>query len=477
MKKVFGIILAVMISITSVMFDFSWLNHDVKTANAEVVEQFQESELKNKVDIVDPVNLNGSLSYDSKENQSIFDYDNEKLREGKVIVPKTKNTNKDIESIYQVKEFSVSFDDSIFIWIFIPDNEIYNLSISFFSNNGEKINWFVSRANLTLWLNGAKINNFTYGWRLFEFCVSDAEMLGEVKNNLTNIEFNNFKVEYYSDEGIIVQDNNNSFAFFSIQKANKFSNFSHIVASQEYVVYKFNQEFLKDDNVYFINEEIIFTSVSKVFEYLIVGEINLKDYSNSNYFWEINIIDPNGKKTDKVFGEKYIFENIGYHSIQFKLKQFVSTGSDTIMFFSTDVYADYYVLGAFTNVDYEVDTNETKLITFNISSYFEITSDINVEVIDKSLATVTYYIEDGVCYIELTGVSEGETKISVSAEGVQPGNYEPVMFKCSTSIKVKNLSQKSTSEVILLVVLGCYGVSFIIFVVISLVKSRHISVK
>lgn len=476
MKRFLSFIFAVVLSISGVMLGFACKNNSNDLAVAAATKQFKEEDLKNKEYIVNPEALSGTLSNNSKSNLSLFDEDTETFRPGKIVVPSTTGSYKEVSSSYQVSQFSLGVDDSIFMWIFIPDDEYYNLKVSFVDNNQLEISWFINNTTLDYWIKNKVFDGTNYGWRLFEFCVSDATMNGEVANALSSINFKVLKIDYYSEDDAIVQNNDNSFAFYSIYKAASFSNYSQIVDGQDYTVYKYNDDYLREDS-YFIDEELVFSSVKDIFEYLIVGQGNLKDYPNPNCSWEIVIVDPDGEEFKKSFNEKFIFEKQGYHSIRFKLNENRGNGSVEIMFFSIDVYAEYFVLGSFTNVDYVINVDEKSLIKFKISSYFEVLDEIEVELLDKTLATTTYYVKDGVCYIEISGVKEGDTKISVSAKGQKPGTYETKVFKASTAIEIKNPNKKSASEIFLWVILGIYGVGFAIFIVISLVKARRFGVK
>ena len=92
MKKHLSFILAVIISITSVMFAFSWLFSPKVKANAESVV-FDEDNLINKVDIVDPNNMNASFFADRVENQNPFDISTKEMMTGYSVVPKVINSS------------------------------------------------------------------------------------------------------------------------------------------------------------------------------------------------------------------------------------------------------------------------------------------------------------------------------------------------------------------------------------------------
>ena len=478
MKKVFGFILAMVFSITSVMFAFSWLDNDQKANAVSSALEFDESKLKNKQDIIDPLNLNASQYLDARENMNPFDEESETMMPGYAIYPKIVGTEEEIDSFYTVKGFSLIPSESIYMWIFIPNQLNYELSIEFQTSTADNyIKWKFSTVKLGDLLDQNEKENFTYGWRLFELAVSDAEMSGEVKNSLSSQVFNIMKIKYTNFNGVFIDVNKNEFAFYHVYIADSFSNKSTIVKALHYTNYKIKENFLEMKS-FFIDEEILFVSVQDIFEYLYVGQYNLREYTNPNYTWKIVVTDPEGDTHQKTFGEKYVFDEYDTHRIEFTLTEYRVLAAATVLFVSHNVNVGIFTLGSFTNVGYEVDKGETKLITFKFSNYFTYNPEtVLVEVTNKNCASTTYYIENDTCYIKIKGLKKGKIKISVQAEGGKTGSYEAATYKCSTAVEVKDPNKKSATEVILWVILGIYAGGLTIFVVISLVKARRVSVK
>ena len=480
MKKVFGFILAIVFSITSVMFAFSWLKTDKSASAATPVLEFDESKLKNKQEIIDPLNLHASQYLDARENMNPFDEESETMMPGYAIYPKTVGNEEEINSFYIVKDFSLVPSESIYMWVFIPSKLNYELSVEFqTSSNDNYIRWTFSTTKLGNLLEQNAKDNYTYGWRLFELAVSDAEKSGEVNNSLSSHVFSVMKIKYtsYNGEGAFIDVNKNEFAFYHVYIADSFSNKSTIVKSLYYTNYKVKDSFLVMQS-FFIDEEILFSSVKDIFEYVYVGQYNLRDYANSNYTWSIIVTDSAGDAHQKTFGEKYIFEHYNTHRIEIMLTEYRTLSPAVILFVSHNVNVGIFTLGSFTNIDYEVDKNETKLITFKFASYFTYDPEtVVVDVTDKTCANTTYYIEGDTCYIKITGLKKGKIKIFVQADGGKVGSYESATYKCLTAVEIKDPNKKSASEIFLWVILGIYGGGLAIFVVISLVKARQVSVK
>lgn len=476
MKKHLSFILAVIISITSVMFAFSWLFSPKVKANAESVV-FDEDNLINKVDIVDPNNMNASFFADRVENQNPFDISTKEMMTGYSVVPKVINSSKDINSAYVVNEFSVLPDESIYMWIFIPNDYFFDLTVSIEDSASNSISWTLTRSDLIWLLDNSKMGNYSYGWRLFEFCISDATMTETVKDNIAFYKFKTLKVSYINNTGTYIESNNNKFSFYHVFLAKSFSTYTTVVDSQSYVQYKLNSNFV-GEKAYYVDDEILFTNVKSIFDVLIVGQTNLRDYSNSNYSFELSVQSPDGDITNKYFGEKFIFDSVGYYRVSCSVKEYRTDKSDVVLFEQMDFYVDYFAIGSFTNVNYVFEEGEKTAVTFKFSkSFLSSYEDIVVKSSDKTIAEVTHYIKDGVCYIHVTGLKEGEFNITVKVTGERAGTNDEKMYSVTTSAKVVDSDKKSSSEIFLWVVLAIYGGGIAIFVVISLVKARRVSVK
>ncbi len=476
MKKQLSFILVLIVSITSVMLAFSWLFQPKVKASAESVV-FDEDNLINRVDIIDPNNMNASFFSDMVENQNPFDLTTKEMMTGYSVVPKTINSLKDINSAYVIDEFSIVPDESVFMWIFIPSDYYLDLTISFEDSSSNEISWTFSRAELTVMLENSKLDKYAYGWRLFEFCVSDADMEESVRDNIAFHKFKTLKISYINNTGTYMESNKNKLSFYSLFMAKSFSNYSGIVDSQTYVQYKLNSNFV-GERAYYVDDEVLFTNVKSIFDVLIIGQVNLRDYSNSNYSFEISVQDPNGDVVNKYFGEKFIFDSIGYHRVSVMIKEYRTDSSEVVLYEQLDFYVDYFAMGAFTNVNYIFEEGEKTAITFKFSPSFLTTEDdIEVKSSDKTIAEVTHYIKDGVCYVYVTGLKEGEFDLVVKAKGERLGTNDVKEYSVTTAAKIVDSDKKSSSEIFLLVILAVYGGGFTIFVVISLVKARRVSVK
>lgn len=473
MKKLLSVIFVIFLSIASVMLGFSWKNNAESQNSAFAVK---ESEIQNKEYILDPKNLHSSFYNDKKANDTLFDNEKKALFEGDVIVPKTTGEQKDIDSSYQLRTFRLSETESVFIWIFIPHEYVYNLSVSFETAYGKSASWEISVSALKNKLQESSINE-NYGWKLFEFPVADAVVSDDIKSNLSETDFYQFKISYKNNNQVLVLESlENNFMFYGIYKATSISQNIEIIRNQSYVTYKLDDEFDSQTSFY-INQEIYITKLQDMFDYLIVGDDNFLKNIPDEFTIEVNMKDSN-KETNKLeFGGKFVFENSGYHTLSINIKEKSSLRETSVLYYTINIEALEFNIGSFDKNEYELNVDETLFISFKISSEFIKESDFVIEVEDKSLAEVTYYIEGNVCNINLKSLKKGRTKLIVKATGSYSGSYEIVEYKEEVSIEIKNPNEKSSSELFLWLVLGIYGVGFVTFIVISLVKARQTSVK
>ena len=472
MKKVFGMILAIIVSITSVMFAFSWLKFDQKTASAASIYDFKESKLQNKVDIL---GTNYQIEYSSqlKQNQAPFDEENEKMMTGYSFFP-TEDSLKQVNASYYLNGFSISKAESIFMWIFIPTEQTNKLTLTFEAGS-DYIKWDYETGELLTILKDLS-TDMVSGWRLFEFCVNDADMSDGAKNNLSSLSFTKMNLIYANELEVILTETNNKFAFYHVYKATSYLTESGIAKAQEYSVFKAKEEAFSKH--YFIDEEIYFVSAEDIFEYLYVGQLNLLEYPSTNYSWEFVMIDSESEENDYTFGEKYVFEKYGIHRLNLTLYEYRKDDTAIVMFTQFSFNVERFMLGSFTNIGYKVNVGETKLIKFKISDYFEIVENtLIVEVSNKNKASVTYYLKDNICYIELTGLKDGDIMITAQAQSKNFDSNEPKTYFCTTEVEVVDDDKMSSEEIFLWVIFGVCGTGFAIFVVISLVKSRYDGVK
>lgn len=475
MKKFLGFVFAMIISITSVMLGFVCQNKSKESASAAAIYGFSEDSLTNKINIANPVDLNASFLADAKDNESLFKEDNTGLRNGKVVVPKTGEAH-NIKSSYDISPIVFSPSDSVYMWIFIPNEHFYDLTIEFSISSTKYIKWHISSIRLGTMLDDAKIADFNYGWRLFEFPMNSADISGEVLNDMSSHTFRRITISYLNNNVYYEEKANNNFQIYHIYKADSFSSDNKILDSQSYVVYKFKNSFLKNGK-FIINEEMNFYNIQNMFDYFIVGDNNIYETANSDYMWKIKITDVDKREHEKFIGDKFIFDKYGNYKVEFTLYEYRTRETVAVFYELHTIYVDYFLLGSFTNVDFKFEIGKTTRVTFNLADYFESSNNLVVELDDNSLGTVAYYVEKGVCYIDVTADKTGEGKIVVKCEAADPITKEKKTYTCSTKFSITDPNKKPASEVFLWVILGIYGVGIATFLVISLVKARRTSVK
>jgi hypothetical protein len=182
------------------------------------------------------------------------------------------------------------------------------------------------------------MGNYSYGWRLFEFCISDATMTETVEDNIAFYKFKTLKISYINNTGTYIESNKNKFSFYHVFLAKSFSSYTTVVDSQSYVQYKLNSNFVSE-KAYYVDDEILFTNVKSLFDVLIIGQTNLRDYSNNNYSFELSVQSPDGDITNKYFGEKFIFDAVGYYRVSCSVKEYRTDKSEVVLFEQMDLLA------------------------------------------------------------------------------------------------------------------------------------------
>ena len=109
--------------------------------NSEEVE-FDEDKLTDKQTIVSTNydELSGYLKEKAIKNNNPFDTKQNKMMQGASITP-TSNTIGEVSSTFPVNEFVMDKNSSIYLWIFIPDENYYSLEIKFQTIMGDYISW------------------------------------------------------------------------------------------------------------------------------------------------------------------------------------------------------------------------------------------------------------------------------------------------------------------------------------------------
>jgi hypothetical protein len=406
------------------------------------------------------------------EGSNPFDTSKKEMMSGVSITPNA-DAYGQVSSTFYTPSFNATNDSSIFMWVFIPDEILYDLSIEIKGSAQESVVWTFDSSTLTEKLISAYSLN---GWKLFELCFSDAEQsLGE--KNLEDVTFGTIKISYQDALSLGVKYSNNYLSFYHVYIAKSFSSESTILKSLSYSYYNFDENFTDQFENLYVDDDFDFVSVNDFFSYLIVGKTDLKKYSNNDYTITISLTSPSSDETTLTSQMNYVFSESGRYVFNITVSEYRSTGSKQVVSTSYSVYINTFSLGSFSSVNLQIQKGEVRVVSFYISENFVFDGELVVECNDKSVAEITYYVTHNTCQIRISGQKRGKTTISVSASGHRDGTDKVETYSTSTNIEVGDKSISLTSVTILWISLSVYLIVFLIYVIMMVTKAKKSGVR
>ena len=230
----------------------------------------------------------------NKSSTGITPYNEETKEryEGSAITPACDKYNQ-VADIFDVNEFSIDFDDSIFMWIFIPDESINNLEIKFLSSTNDTITFSYDFEFLSTMLKEATVDGQLFGWRLFEFSLSDSYAnIDYDETNLYECVFNKMSITYKNAIEAQIKYSNNQLSFYHVYLAQKESYKTNIVKSNKYVYYETHNTLKFQIKNQYIGDELSFKSINDIFSKLLVGKRDLLTYFSNDYEWKMVVKKP-----------------------------------------------------------------------------------------------------------------------------------------------------------------------------------------
>ena len=482
MKKIFstffGLFLMVAIMIS---YLFPCVKFDKICAHA--VEGLGES-VENQFDIIG-INPN---RYDNAtiEEISPFDINLKEMMPGSSITPTADKYGQITGSTFLVNSFSLTEDESIYLWVYLFEIETFELTFKIGDGAGSAFMWY---------FDSSIVQSFGQiagsGWKLLELKTTDAE-IAQGTSDIYSLTFSTFSVSYETSIEENIEDyfatTDDRLSIYHVYKAssNSKSSYSGKIDEVSKAYCEFNDDFLANIQVY-RDDEIIFTNPESMFNHLVVGKYYYSDLKNTaDYTWEINISNPNGGTVKLDFGDSFCFTQQGYHTINIKLyekntllNQPIGNMKRMILNMSKDVFCEELSLGKFVvSSNYEINNNETVLIEFKIASGINISGDFNISLSNNKAEIVSQYEEDGILRIKVKGLKAGSTKMTIKANASSDHNDSEQEY--SSEIKIYILSTTEVEDIsmpILWVVFGLFCAYFIGFLINSLVKARKNDVK
>ncbi len=491
--KCLNIVCSVLCMLVFLLGIFCFLS---KSTDVEAYAVITEDKLTNVTDLVgyseDEVKLVStnliSAPFNNRKNEFmpgnafIPTYDNEKTYEV------------DTKLIFTHQNEYLNENQAIYLWVFIPDNMgicPYDLKLSLILNGDFEIVWEFLNASLDVMCEKYSSNAVDYGWKLFELKLADAKSKPQNLDSIIKSQtLNSLRVEFIKNTGDVSSGNSDilskfnvadSLAIYHIFMAEETNDDSGIVSSLNYSAAKYKQSFIDKLNSIYLNDKLSVLGSSEIFEYAYVGKEDISNKLLAGWSIDVSI---NGSLVSYDFGNEIKFQEEGLCNIIIKYKQMFHNSSITVLKMSTSIYVEKFGLGKFQFKNQTIKDNESKQIMFNLSSGFELTSDIEVISSDNSVLDVTYYVNENIVYITLKGKSGGNAKVTIQASGkrIQADNQNGAIntnFTLSESMEVTVNSTASDrfTQIFLWSLLAIFVVTLLIFMLISVVKARSNSVK
>ncbi len=442
---------------------------------------FVEDLIINKTDIVSE-QTSSVPSATASQNKAPFNTHTEKMMSGYSIKPHVQNDGEQNFNM-EISPFVPAEGKSVFLWIYFPEVLAYDLTISFSTTENFSISWTFDSALILNILDDNGKYLIAYGWKLFELDFQEADLSDEAidmyQHTFTTMNFSYLLPDPSLSETIFCE----GLSFYHVFMGDSFSSSSSIAYYQKYANFKVKEDFAQKISSFYIGDSFKFY-VYDVFEYVVVGNNDLLNFSNLSFTWFIVLQYPDeGIKKEIKFGETYTFEEPGYYSMNFKLVEGkdATSSSDGKVVLNTSYSFDCenFTMGAFPNKSYFVYTMQDSVITYKASEDFCITGDFSVFIDNSNVATVvSYEKQSNTYYIKIQGLKQGNTKLTVSATGYRVGHEnKSETFVSKTTIYVNKTPEEPASTTLLMAVFIGFCAVMVVFVVISFVKARKIGVK
>ena len=477
-KRILSLILGIMCGITLVFAGFCAPKIQ-NNAFADDVK-FSESSLQNKQDIIgENASISGATAL---AHSAPFDKENKTMMQGYSYAPLWSSSgqiNSKINFSTGGTPFVANDGESVYVWLYFPQFLLYELKLGFYNAQQKGVYWQFDDAVLLDELNDGGKKLFAYGWRLFELNFADAELVG--LDSAYGTTFSIFEIVYQlPDNTQTTETVSESLSFYHVYKADSFGA-TGVKYYQDFTLFELKPSFnTKLKNLY-IGDSLKFNGIYDIFEYVIVGNKDVKNYTNlTAYRWSIILNDTNSATLDVEYGEEYTFQNRGWYSINVKLYKTTTqsgvTTTSIVLNTSSSFYIEKFNIGAFSGNNYSFEIGKSYAVKFLMADDFVLDSDIVISVSNKKLASATYYIEGNLCYITVDVLDLGNGTITLTASGHREGYSEIETYSSSVNF-FTTYGDQNTSETFLWICFGGFCVILVSYGIISFVKARKFGVK
>lgn len=471
MKKKISVFFALLFLMVSVMPLFLH-GQKTKIANAETIS-FSEDTLKNKTDIISPERNSFSDSSATLDN-SPFDQSKGKVMDGYTVTPNADEYGQ-VNSYYSIDEVNIKSNQSIYIWVYIPDTMLYDFSIILNSSAGKTLSFEILSSELYNIIISKMGISSIYGWKLFELPVKNAtEKLKD--ETLKDFNFDSVRVKYVAPTNESKSKYSEKFSFYHIYVADSFYGETTIAEYCNYANYKVKDSFMSKMNNLYVGDSIKVMSSSEIFEYMYIGKNNVVKYPNLNLTWSLFVSNENGKSYEMKFGNSYTFDYKGYYTVGVKVYEKRSMLSNLVVNYSDAYYVEEFDFGSMKS-EYTFKKGEENIIKFQFTPDFVLDGEVNVSISDKNIASESHYIKNNVLYITISAVKYGSVELKVSAKGYRQGETKLQDFEQIATIDITQDNTQTWEMWVLWITFGVFCACLLIFMVISFVKARKSGVK
>ena len=476
MKKFGVIFLAVVIVLASLLPNFLLLpkNTYQKVVYAESIED--EFYTETAVDLIS-INPSSVSSATIETEKAPFDEKTKTRMPGSIITPNADDYGQISGTSFATNAFSPTSEQSVFLWIYLIDALKFRLTISILDNASSTLTWS---------FNENRIEEMGPGWKLFELRLKDLQTEDDYSTKVyqfIRIKYVSYLEDFADDPDYQPYDirTNERLSFYHVflDKNAENSVNSGNIYNLDRVNYKYNDNFLADKTV-FKGDKMQILSPSVIFEYLYIGKYDLSNLSVvGKYEWRILVSGPNSSDWSEIeFGDTISFSMLGFYRLSVQIYENSALSDRRIFNVEFDVYSQELSLGRFvTGTSYKIKNNENITIRFKLNSGIELQSELSVEMSNNNANVKSYYIEDDYLYVTIEPVSNGSSKLEISAEAKSQNNTKIVTCVSEATITIDKGQGNDLFMIILWVSFACFCIGITIYLLISVVKARDVDVK